>query len=412
VDIFETDSAREFRRGVREFLREQLPPSWRGVNALDEDERSDFFARWRQALQDRRFIAPTWPAEYGGGGLTAVEAAILADEFARAAAPPPRSFETQGGLELLGPILLQLGTEEQKKHFLPRIVAGQDRWAQGYSEPEAGSDLASVRTGAELDGDHWVINGEKVWTSGAHHCNWIFILCRTAPTASTTRGLSFLMVPLDQPGIEIRPIINMVGVHSFNAVVFRDATTPAEMIVGQPNEGWLVATAVLSVERTRPEVAAYFEELTRIIHLAQATGQIADPLIRQSIARCYSRMEALRLYAAKMVSDQVKGRPVGPESAIVKIMYSEYRKEALDLAMEILGPEATTPTGNRPYNFVRPDTGAQGSTASWIDAFLGVQALSIAGGSAEIQRNLISERLLGMPREPRPPAPEGVSGGT
>jgi alkylation response protein AidB-like acyl-CoA dehydrogenase len=393
--------ADEYREVVRSFLNENLPTGWRGLWALDFDERETFVDQWREKLVANRFFAPSWPAKYGGGGLSPVERIVLAEEFAKVGAPMQRESDS-GGLHLLGPTLLAVGTEEQKDYFLPRIISGEDRWAQGYSEPEAGSDLASVRTRAELIDGKWIINGQKVWTSLAHDCNWIFMLCRTDTSVSKTRGISFLLVPLDQPGIEIRPLINIVGTHEFNETFFTDAETSEEMIVGEPNGGWSVANTLLGAERTSTLYAImYQDELDRMIEAAKERGLTSDPLIRQRIAWCYSKVEVLRCLGMKALTRQLEGWPSGPESSLLKVLSTEYRKKALDLMVDIMGLEATTPTGRKPYYCILPDARAEYSSAGWVDMYLGSQPGTVYAGTSEIQRNIIGERVLGLPREPK-----------
>jgi alkylation response protein AidB-like acyl-CoA dehydrogenase len=238
--------AEEYRREVRDFLQRHLPEGWVGLWALPREDRPIFEKEWRAALGEAGYLAPGWPREYGGGGLSLLEQVVLTEEFIRARVPAPGDIDP-AGLNMLGQTILAFGTEEQKKYFLPRTLSGEIRWAQGYSEPEAGSDLASLRTQAVLDGDEWVINGQKIWTSMAHVSNWVFVLCRTDASASKHHGISFLLVPLDQPGIEIRPIINMVGTHDFNEVFFTNARTRADLVVGDVDDGWTVANSLLGV---------------------------------------------------------------------------------------------------------------------------------------------------------------------
>jgi alkylation response protein AidB-like acyl-CoA dehydrogenase len=394
--------AEAYRAVIKAFLKENLPAGWRGMWALKGDERAEFADTWRAKLYENRLIAPAWPVKYGGGGLSPVERLVLAEEFTKVAAPPSLEVD-MGGIGLLGPTLLTRGTEEQKTYFLPRILSGQDRWAQGYSEPEAGSDLASLRTRAELVDGSWVINGQKVWTSLAHRANWIFVLCRTDPSASQHRGISFLLVPLDQPGISIRPLINIVGTHEFNEVFFTDARTEAKMIVGQPNEGWSVANSLLGVERLSGATmyGVYKDELDRIIAMAKERRLSSDPIIRQRLAWSYSKVEILRYLGMKVATRLAADMPAGPESAVIKVLHTEYRKRVLDLAIDIMGLDATTPAGHRPYYPILSDVGAAYSSAGWVDMYLGAQPASIYAGTSEVHRNIIGERVLGLPREPR-----------
>jgi alkylation response protein AidB-like acyl-CoA dehydrogenase len=397
-----TAEAEAYRQVIKTFLSTNLPEGWQGIWALEGDERTEFAEQWRENLYQNRLIAPAWPAEYGGGGLSPLERVVLAEEFTKAAAPQGLEVD-MGGIGLLGPTLLMRGTEEQKATFLPRILSGQDRWAQGYSEPEAGSDLASLRTRAELVDDTWVINGQKIWTSLAHRANWIFLLCRTDASASRHRGISFLLVPLEQPGISIRPLINIVGTHEFNEVFFTDARTPAHMIVGKPNEGWSVANSLLGVERLSGATvhSVYKDELDRIIAIAKDRGRTSDPLIRQQLAWCYSKVEILRFLGMKVATRLAADLPPGPESALIKVIHTEYRKKMMDLAIEIIGLDASTPTGHKAFYPILSDVGAGYSSAGWVDMYLGSQPASIYAGTSEVHRNIIGERILGLPREPR-----------
>ncbi|EKF24945.1 acyl-CoA dehydrogenase, N-terminal domain protein [Mycolicibacterium hassiacum DSM 44199] len=233
MDIGYSPEAIAFRDEIRGLLAKNLPTGWPGVGALPPAERERAAAQWRKLLADRGLLAVSWPREYGGGGRTALEHLVLTEELARAGVPG-RTENDLAGIDLLGNTMLAVGSEEQKRRFLPRIISGEDRWCQGFSEPEAGSDLASVRTRAVLDGDQWVINGQKIWTSGGPTANWIFVLARTDPTVSRHRGLSILLVPIDQPGVTVRPIVNAAGHASFSEVFFTDARARATDVLGGP----------------------------------------------------------------------------------------------------------------------------------------------------------------------------------
>lgn len=237
MDVSYPPEAEAFRDRIREFVAEHLPPGWPGPGALPPHEREEFARHWRRALAGAGLVAVSWPTEYGGGGLSPMEQVVLAEEFARAGAPE-RAENDLLGIDLLGNTLIALGSEAQKRHFLPRILSGEHRWCQGFSEPEAGSDLASVRTRGVLDGDEWVINGHKIWTSAGTTANWIFLLARTDPSAAKHRGLSFLLVPMDQPGVVVRPIVNAAGHSSFSEVFLTDARTSAGNVVGRVGDGW------------------------------------------------------------------------------------------------------------------------------------------------------------------------------
>src|SRR5579884_2192789 len=271
--------AEAYREKVQAFLAEHLPPDWLGIGALELDERERFESEWRRTLHENGLLAPSWPKEFGGGGLTALEQVVVAEEFARAGVPA-RGGHDVFGIQMLGNTLLEWGTEEQKRHFLPRILSGDDLWCQGYSEPGAGSDLGNLGTRAVLDGDEWVINGQKIWTSAAQYANWIFVLARTEPDAPKHKGITFLLVPMEQPGVEVRPIKMMTGLSEFNETFFTDARTAKDNVVGAVNAGWAVAMTLLGYERG--EAAAtlpimFRAELDRLLDLARQTGAASDP---------------------------------------------------------------------------------------------------------------------------------------
>jgi len=244
MDVRYPPVAEAYREKVQAFLAEHLPGDWKGVGALDGDARVSFTEEWRRVLYENGYLAVSWPKEYGGQALTPLEQVVIAEEFARAGVPSGGPNDVFG-IQMVGNTIIQWGTEEQKRHFLPRILAGDDRWCQGYSEPNAGSDLGNIGCRAALDGDEWVINGQKIWTSAAHTANWIFVLTRTDPEAPKHKGITFLLCPMEQPGIEVRPIKMLTGSSEFNEVFFTDARTARDNVVGEPNAGWGVAMTLL-----------------------------------------------------------------------------------------------------------------------------------------------------------------------
>lgn len=277
-------------------MAEHLPPGWPGPGALPPHEREEFARHWRRALAGAGLVAVSWPTEYGGGGLSPMEQVVLAEEFARAGAPE-RAENDLLGIDLLGNTLIALGSEAQKRHFLPRILSGEHRWCQGFSEPEAGSDLASVRTRGVLDGDEWVINGHKIWTSAGTTANWTFLLARTDPSAAKHRGLSFLLVPMDQPGVVVRPIVNAAGHSSFSEVFLTDARTSAGNVVGRVGDGWSTAMTLLGFERGSHIATAAIDferDLQRLCELARDRGLHTDPRVRDGLAWCYARVQIMR----------------------------------------------------------------------------------------------------------------------
>ena len=404
MDLTYPPEAEAYREKIQALLAEHLPANWKGIGALEEDERREFTERWVQVLCDNGLRAPSWPKEYGGGGLTAAELVVLAEEFAKAGVPSGIMTDAFG-IEMLGPTLMQWGTEEQKRRFLPPILTGEHKWCQGYSEPGAGSDLANLGTRAVLDGEEWVINGQKVWTSAGHLANWIFVLCRTDPSAPKHKGISFLLVPMDQPGVEVRPLKMPTGESEFNEVFFTDARTPADNVVGEVNNGWAVAMTLLAHERggrATTTSLVFKSELDRLFALAKDRGKAGDPLVRQRLAWCYSKVEIMRYLGMRTLTKFLRGERPGPDAAISKLYWSEYHRKATELAVDILGAEAMVPTGKPPATAFRADeAGAPNSSASWVGTFIHARAGTIYAGTSQVQRNIIGEMVLGLPKEPR-----------
>ncbi|MGV0602062.1 acyl-CoA dehydrogenase [Mycolicibacterium elephantis] len=404
MDVDYPPEAVTFRDQIRAFLAEHLPAEWSGAGALPPEEREQLTSRWRKVLADRGLIAVSWPTQYGGGGLSVIEQLVLAEEFALAGAPD-RSENDLAGIELLGNTMIALGSEEQKRHFLPRILSGEDRWCQGFSEPEAGSDLASVRTKAVLDGDKWVINGQKIWTSAGPTANWIFLLARTDPAAPKHKGLSMLLVPIDQPGVDVRPIVNAAGHASFSEVFFTDARARATDVLGGVGGGWRTAMILLGFERGSQIITAAAEfgrDLERLVELARQRGRHTDPHVRDELAWCYSRVQILRYQGYRGLTALLHGEIPGADAAIHKVIWSEYFQRYTELAVEILGLDALGPHG--PGNgaaLIVPVAGTPNSPACWTDELLYARAATIYAGSSQIQRNVIGEQLLGLPKEPR-----------
>ena len=392
------------REKVQAFLAEHLPAGWRGLGALPPDEAAAFTESWRRVLAGNGLLAPAWPTAYGGAGLSALEQVVTAEEFAKAGVPTGGPNDVFG-IQMVGNTLLRWGTEEQKRRFLPRILSGEDRWCQGYSEPDAGSDLANLGCRAVLDGDEWVLNGQKVWTSAGHLANWIFVLARSDPDAPKHRGITFLLVPMDQPGVEVRPIRMLSGASEFNEVFFTDARTPGDHVVGEVGGGWAVAMTLLGFERG--EAAAtlpilFREELDRLLALAKERGRTADPVVRQRLAWCHSKVEVMRWLGLRALTGFLAGRHPGPEASIFKLCWSEYHRVATELAVDVLGPDATVPSGRWPTSaFQADDPGAPNDSASWVGTFLNARAGTIYAGTSQVQRNILGELVLGLPKEPR-----------
>ncbi|QGG95768.1 acyl-CoA dehydrogenase family protein [Actinomarinicola tropica] len=395
--------AEEYREKIRAFLAEHLPADWQGVGALPEAEQDRWVKEWRQTLASAGLLAVAWPKEYGGAGLSPIEQVVLNEEFAKANVPT-QTGNDGFGIGMIGPTLIVWGTEEQKRHFLPRIIDGTDLWCQGYSEPDAGSDLANVATRAILDGDEWVVNGQKIWTSSGHTANWIFVLARTDPAAPKHAGISFLLVPMDQPGVEVRPIKEMTGEALFNEVFFTDARTPRENVVGEVNNGWTVANTLLGFERGgRSTVLSigYRSELDAIVELAKKKGADRDPRIRQRLAWAHSQVEIMRYLGMQSLTSALAGNQPGPGASIIKLFWSEYHKKVTELALDILGPEAMAPTGEVGGSSIQAFAGGEMSSAQAVRSFLGARPGTIYAGTSQVQRNIIGERVLGLPKEPR-----------
>ncbi len=404
MDMNYPAEAEAFRAEMRAFLAANLPADWKGTGGLPEHEVAGFTASWRETLYKHGLLALTWPVEYGGGGQPWVNQIVLAEEFARAGVPtggPNDGF----GIQMVGNTILRWGTEEQKHHFLPRIISGEDKWCQGYSEPNAGSDLANLGTRAVLDGDEWVINGQKIWTSAGHLANWIFVLTRTDPEAPKHKGITFLLVPMEQTGVEVRPIRMISGDSEFNEVFFTDARTPASNVIGSIGAGWSVAMTLLGYERgeAAATLAIRFKgELERLMELAVESGANRDPVIRDRLAWCYSRVEVMRYLGLRAMTSLLAGQEPGPESSISKLYWSEYHRVVTELAVDILGPRALSPTGRRPSTAFRTDdAGAPNSSNSWDMVFLNARAGTIYAGTSQVQRNILGELVLGLPKEPR-----------
>jgi len=394
-----------YRTKVQAFLAEKLPKNWGGTGQLQGEELEQFVAEWRVVLAEAGYLAPNWPVEYGGAGLTALEQVILAEEFARAGVPggaPNDVFSIQ----MLGNTLLRWGTEEQKKHYLPRILSGDDVWCQGYSEPNAGSDLSNVGLKADLDGDQWILNGQKIWTSAGHLADHIFTLARTDSDAPRHKGISFILVDMRQPGIEVRPIKMITGESEFNEVFYTDAVAPKGEVIGGVNNGWAVAMTLLGFERGEAAAVSpirYQAELDRLLLMAKERGVNTDPLIRQRLAWCHSKVQMMRYLGMRTLTQFLQGHHPGPDAAIGKLFWSEYHKIVTELAMDIMGADAMVPTGRPPSSaFGADDAGAPNSTNSWAMTFLNARAGTIYAGSSQVQRNIVGEMVLGLPKEPRP----------
>jgi alkylation response protein AidB-like acyl-CoA dehydrogenase len=410
MDLNYPPEAEAFRVEIRAWLEENLPAGWfEPGHKLEGEEKAQFQKDWSQKLYEGGWICATWPVEYGGKGLSTMEAVVLNEEFTRAGAPMKADFF---GDTLVGPTILQWGTEEQKKYFLPKILTGQIAWCQGFSEPDAGSDLAGLKTKAVLDGDEWVINGQKIWTTQAFIADYIFILCRTDPDAPKHAGISYLLCPMKQPGVEVRTIKQVDGSAEFCEVFFTDARCPKDNVVGGVNNGWSVTMTTLGFERGTSATTGYrrFEkELEILVDKARENGKINDPLIRQRLAKAHSEVQIMRINGLRSLTSvvQKKKDPSVVALGITNKMYwSEYHQRVMELAMDILGMEAQILTGNPDLEEAVPGYGARATNAQYPasalqSSFFFSRSETIWGGTAQIQRNIVGERVLGLPKEPK-----------
>ena len=337
--------------------------------------------------------------------MSALEQVIVAEEFTRAGVPTG-AMNDVFGIQMLGNTLLLFGSEEQKRYYLPRIIAGDDIWCQGYSEPNAGSDLSNIGLKAELDGDEWVLNGQKIWTSAGHLATHIFTLARTDATVAKHKGISFMLVDMRQPGIEVRPIKMISGESEFNEVFYTDVRVPKDNVVGGVNNGWAIAMALLGFERGEAAATGpirYEAEFDRLVALATERGVINDPRIRQRLAWCYTKVQIMKYLGRRTLTKFLAGHHPGPDGAVSKLYWSEYHTKSTELAIDIMGMDAMIPVGRKPSTaFQTDDPGAANSSMSWAMTFLNARAGTIYAGSSQIQRNIIGEMVLGLPKEPKP----------
>ncbi|MER6170247.1 acyl-CoA dehydrogenase family protein [Streptosporangium sp. NPDC001681] len=377
------------REEARSWLEENLTGEFAHARGLGgpgrEHEGHEVRLAWERRLGEAGWTCLGWPREYGGRDATLEDQVAFHEEYARAAAPARVGHIGEG---LIGPTILEHGTEEQRRRFLPPIQRGEELWCQGYSEPEAGSDLAGVQTRACLDDGEWVITGQKVWTSLAHVADWCFVLARTEPGSARHRGLSYLLVPMDQPGIEVRPILQMTGTSEFNEVFLDGARTAAGNILGAPGEGWRIAMATLGYERgasTLGQQIGFQREFAEVVATARRTGAAEDPVLRDRLVRSWLELDIMRLNALRTMTSLSAGEP-GPEVSIGKLYWSEWHRRLGELAQAVQGraglvadaPPYDLNALQRLYLFSRADT--------------------IYAGSSEIQRNIIAERTLGLPK--------------
>jgi alkylation response protein AidB-like acyl-CoA dehydrogenase len=391
LDLRFTAEDEAFRAEVRQWLTEHLSGEFAHLRGRggpgDEHEAFEERLAWERTLGAAGWTCVGWPKEHGGRGLALAQQMIFYEEYARARAPGRVGIVGEG---LLGPTVIAFGTDAQQRRFLPPIVRGEELWCQGYSEPNAGSDLANVATRAVRDGDEWVVTGQKVWTSLAHWSDWCFVLARTDPEAPKHRGISYLLVPMRQPGVEVRPIVQVTGTSEFNEVFFDGARTDAANVVGEVNGGWKVAMGTLAFERgasTLGQQLAFENELRQITEIARKNGAADDTVMRQRLARAWIGLRIMRFNALRGLS-AMQGDELTREGMITKLYWATWHRELGELAIDVLGPDAEVAEA-LPYEL-----------SALQRLFLFTRADTIYGGSNQVQRNIIGERALGLPREP------------
>jgi alkylation response protein AidB-like acyl-CoA dehydrogenase len=385
VDLSYSAEDEAFRAEIRTWLEDNLTGEFAAVKGLggpgkDHEAIPERLA-WNRHLAAHGWTGVGWPEEHGGRGLSLWQQVIFHEEYARANAPVRVNHL---GEELLGPTLMAFGTKEQQERFLPKILAVEELWAQGYSEPGAGSDLANVQTKARIDGDDWVIDGQKVWTSNAHFSQWLFVIARSEPGSERHHGLSFLLVPIDQDGVDVRPIEQLTGGSEFNEVFLTGARTAADLVVGEPGDGWRVAMGLLGFERgvsVLGQVVGFARELEHVVGVAE-NGAIDDPLLRDRLAGLKAELEVMRWQALRGLSAEDAAGP-----SVFKLVWASWHKRLGEVAMDVRGLDGLVARG-APYELDDDQR-----------LYLFSRADSIYGGSDEVQRNILAERVLGLPRE-------------
>jgi alkylation response protein AidB-like acyl-CoA dehydrogenase len=392
MDFNFTPEDEAFRREFRAWLKENAPrEGLPDADALAEgdDEGWNRRVQWYKKLHAGGWLGIDWPREYGGRGASILQTIVYHQELARARAPLPY---LGSGLGLIGPTLMHWGNEEQKKRFIPKILSGEEIWCQGYSEPNSGSDLASLQTRAVEDGDDFVVNGQKIWTSTAHRADWIFLLVRTDPDAPKHKGISYLLVDMHSPGVTVRPLVQMTGASGFNEVFFDDVRVPKKNLVGEKNQGWQVAITTLMFERRGAggPGTGQMRELVRLAKQLPRDGKTAwdDASVRQKIVEFYCEAEALKFTGYRQLTRRLKGLPPGPEGSMMKLVSTELNLRVAMFAMELLGPYSQL-EHNAPFAL---DHG------KWLFRMLAARGGTIAAGTNQIQHNIIGERVLGLPK--------------
>jgi alkylation response protein AidB-like acyl-CoA dehydrogenase len=394
MDLSFTPEQEQFRAKVQKFLKDNLPSGW-GTAGFRPEGMSmyEFLRDWQRRLYEGGFLGMAWPREFGGQGASQIEMAIFNEEVARVRAPGPLNVIA---LTMAAPTIITYGTDEQKKRYLPKILSCDEIWCQGFSEPGSGSDVAAARTRAEIQGDEFVVNGQKVWTSLGHIADWCMLLVRTDLDAPKHRGLSYLLVEMKSPGITVRPLRQMTGESEFNEMFFEDVRVPRHNLLGGLNEGWRVATTTLMNERGTNALASVmryrivFDEIVDLVRTMTRNGApaTADPLVRQRLAQFYVDLEMMRFSSYRAFSQILKGGNPGPEGSLGKLAWSELNQRMQEFVIELEGPASQLVKGS-PYAV---------QNGRWQHHFLRSRANTIEAGTSEIQRNIIAERVLGLPK--------------
>ncbi|HUG37495.1 MAG TPA: acyl-CoA dehydrogenase family protein [Candidatus Limnocylindrales bacterium] len=397
MDLTYTPEDLAFRKQVRAWLEGNLPKA--PLRTLDERK------AWHRKLYEAGYLGMGWPKEYGGGGARPMEQAIVADEMAQVNAPAP----TNGlGLGIVGPTVVVHGNEWQKKRYLQKILTAEEMWCQLYSEPNSGSDLASLRTRAEDAGDHFLVNGQKIWTSGGKVADWGLLLARTDPAVAKHKGISCFLLYLHQPGVDVRPLKQITGSSEFCEVFMTNARVEKENLIGKLGEGWGIANLTLGYERggrSLARITSYASQYHRLVAAARKLKRdgrplVESPVVRQKLGRIWAELEVERYNALRVLTQLERGDHPGAGGSLTKLSYSEFEKRFNELAQEILGPYGQLTDGAPPELGLEIDT-AVGEQGTWAYAFLWSRAGTIYSGSSEIQKNVIGERILGLPKEAR-----------
>ena len=393
MDLSYTKEQEAVRRQVRDWLKKNLPKRDRSEESLEYGDatRAAKAKAWQRKLYDAGYVAMGWPKEYGGQSADLMTQTIVNEEMVLARAP---GLIGMMGVQMVGPTLIQWGTDEQRRRYLPKILSAEDIWCQGYSEPGSGSDLASLKTRAELVGDEFIINGQKVWTSSAQFADWMFCLVRTDPDAPKHRGISYVLIDMKTPGITVRPLIQMTGDAGFNEVFFEDVRVPRRNLVGELNQGWLVANSTLAHERnmlgSTTRTQQMFNNALRLAQTRHRYGRRAadDPVIRQRLADLQTRVESMKLHSYRQLTSAMKGRPPGIAASVNKLVSTELNHDIASLAIDLLGS----------YGPLARNAARVVDHGIWPWEFMFTLGMIIGGGTSQIQKNIISERGLGMPR--------------